>query len=294
LSLINETQTDVSATIAIYVTPHNPLFLPDAKALSAAVSRQSLPRVFHAHAIATERVRWKVPAQPGTYYLAAVLTREGERPVVSQREIRALAPPSPAQRLKGRKFVVLGADPAGLKWLEGHGAEVATSVDPERLDPLAVVVWDAQRAAAERQAAPAIVKYVENGGRLVILDHRRWDWTDLADLKIIDMGPAPDAAASRAFPCPAMENHPILAALPAEALRRWNGLPGTVAASYLTADLPAGQPVLWADNPKKVVAMSIPRGKGEIFVCLLQAKQRLEGEAFDPAAVQLLLNLLVR
>jgi hypothetical protein len=293
LWLINETQTDVAATIDIYVTPHNPLFLPDAKALSAAVSRQSLHRSLKANAIAPEHVHWKVPEQPGTYYLAAVLTQQGQRPVVSQREIRALADPVPDQRLKRQKFVVLGADPAGLKWLESHGANVATSVGPGPLDALAVVVWDAERAAADRPAAPAIVRYVENGGRLVILDHRHWNWMDLADLKIADMGSAPDAPTSRAFPCRGMENHPLLAGLPAEALRRWNGLPGTVASSYLAADLPSGRPVLWAENPKKIVAMSIPRGKGEVLVCLLQAKQRLEGEAYDPAAVQVLLNLLV-
>jgi len=293
LWLINELQQDVPATITLYVTPHNPLFLPDEKAVSAAVSRQSLPRTLRANAVATEQICWKVPEQPGTYFVAAVLTRDGERPVVSQREIRAIVAPSPAQRLKGRKLIVLGADPAGVKWLEDHGAEVATSVAQEKLDALAVVVWNAEHASRERSAASAIRQYVQDGGRLIILDHRRWSWPELIDLKVTDMGSAPDVPTSRAFPCTGMVNHPLLAGLSPEALRRWNGLPGTVASSCLAADIAEGQPILWADSPGKIVAMRIPKGKGEILVCLLEAKRRLQGEAYDPAAVQILLNLLV-
>jgi hypothetical protein len=215
--------------------------------------------------------------------------------VVSQREIRALAEPSAAQRLRGGRFVILGAGEAELKWFADHGAEVATAPEPQlqdKIGPLAVVIWNAAHAAANHPSAAAILRYVENGGRLVILDHRHWDWTELLDVKIHEMGKGLDSPASRAFPFQAMENHLLLAGLPAEALRRWNGLPGTIASSHLAADVPGGQPIVWADNPAKIVAMDIPRGKGHIFVCLLEVKRRLQGDAYDPAAVQVLLNLL--
>ena len=221
---------------------------------------------------------------------------------ISQREIRAIADPAPGQKLKGVKLVVLGADKAGLKWLKDNGADVATAMPKEKLLAAAVIVWDAKAIDDEqRKCAPAILDYVREGGRLVILDQLIWDWKELADLKFVGLGTkselayesSSEAASSRAFPCKGMEKHALLAGLPVETLRRWNGLPGTIADRCIAVgDLKDAKPILWSEDPKKIVAADIPAGKGKIMVCLLHAKNRLEGKSYDPVAVQIILNLL--
>lgn len=301
--LINELHKDVKAKIDIYVTGGNPFWLPDEAALKAAVSHESMERTLKADSITTEQVRWKVPKQPGTYYLAAVVTREGDRPVVSQREIRAIADPAAAQRLKGVKLVVLGADQAALKWLKDNGADVVTAVGKDKPQASAVIIWDARGVSDEQRkaASPTILEYVREGGRLAILDHPIWDWKDLVDLKLVGLATKSElayeskseAATSRAFPCKGMDKHPLLAGLPVEALRRWNGLPGTIADRCIAAgDLKDAKPILWSEDPKRIVAAEVPIGKGQIVICLLHARNRLEGKTYDPVAVQIMLNLL--
>lgn len=302
LVIINELGQDVDAKIDLYVTPHNPLFLPDDKAVKAAVSHQKLDQLIKANSHSSKKVTWKLPTEPGVYYIAAVVTRDGDRPVVSQRELRVLAAPTTAKRLKDVELVVLGADAAAVKWLKDSGAKVTTTVGQDKPKASAVVVWNLKDITDNERASAAMIRdYVSAGGRVVILDQLKWDWTDLLDMKLLGLGSKgeleyqsrAEAATSRAFPAKDMSKHPLLDGLPAEALRRWNGLPGTIADRCLDLGrLKDATAILWAEDPKNVVAASIPLGKGQIIVSMLHARSRIDGPTCDPAAVQLLLNLL--
>ncbi|MCX7012733.1 MAG: hypothetical protein NTW86_09275 [Candidatus Sumerlaeota bacterium] len=295
MTLINELHEEVDAQIDVYVTPGDPLFLPDASVIDGAVSHETLQRTLKADSMATEPIRWKAPDAPGAYWLSAVLTRQGDRPVVSERAIRSIADPAPAQRLKGVGLVVLGADPAGLKWLADAGAEARTSLEADPARSSAVVVWNATNVSEEqRKSAPAILGYVRQGGKLVILDQPRWDWIDLLKMKITAFFPKDEGGSSHVFPCDEMDKHPLLSGVPLESLHRWNGLPGALAECYVDmAGRKDSTPILWAEEPRRIVAWSIPEGKGEILICQLQAKGRLEGTAYDPVAERILLNLLL-
>jgi hypothetical protein len=76
-------------------------------------------------------------------------------------------------------------------------------------------------------------------------------------------------------------------------LHRWNGVPGAVAESYVEAPgASESRVILWAEETRRGVALSLPVGKGEILACQLKAKDRLGGKSYDPVAEQVMLNLL--
>ena len=85
--------------------------------------------------------------------------------------------------------------------------------------------------------------------------------------------------------------------MPSEFLWRWNGLPGSTARGDLSGELPApSKPILWAQDPNRVVVASVEEGAGKIIVCLLDFSSRLKrsDKAYDPAARRVLLNVLLR
>ena len=294
LALINETGRDVPAKIDVYVTPEHPLFVPEPKALAAAVYHDSFDVTLKAHSLTTRRLRWPVPRAEGSYFLAVVLRREGARPVVSQRVVRAIDSDVTAAGLNGKPVVVLGAGPAGRKWLKQRGIPFRASIGKGKLDAHVVVVWNADKIApAVRKAATAkIRRYVKAGGRLVILRHDKWDWTSLVDAT---MEPGPKSA-SRAFAY-SRARHPMLTGIDPEFLKRWNGLPGTVADRVLAGDLlTAGKKLLWINSPPRPVAVSVPMEAGEVVLCTLDLAGHLGGAdgTYDPVAERILLNLLQR
>ncbi len=291
LVLINELHADVDAQIDLYVARQDPLFLPDAQAVKTSDSHSTVRRTLKADSMTVEKVRWKVPAETGSWWLAAVLTRKGDRPVVSQRQVRAIADPAPASRLKGLKLVVLGAEPAALKWFQMNGAEASTGVHK---DAAVVVVWDAAKVTDEqRKSAPEILERVRAGGRLVVLDQGGWNWSGLIDMKVARFFDIELIGTSHVFPTKDMEKHPLLSGVSPASLHRWNGLPGALAETYVATPAPKNaSPILWAEDPEKIVALEIPEGKGTILICQLQTRKRIEGKDYDPAAVQILLNLL--
>src|SRR5690606_12417200 len=87
LVLINETHEAVSATLEIAVTPADPMYAPDEAALDQAVHRETRTLTLPANSRQAVAVQWPVPAEPGGYHLAAVVRRDGDKPVVSQRTI---------------------------------------------------------------------------------------------------------------------------------------------------------------------------------------------------------------
>ena len=93
IHFINELHEDVKARLDIYVTPQNPLFVPDPAALAKATWHRSRDLVLKADSHTTE---WEyqlapLPHEDGTSYLALVLTREGAKPVVSQRTVHTIS-----------------------------------------------------------------------------------------------------------------------------------------------------------------------------------------------------------
>ena len=287
-AMINELHEDVEAELEVYVTPKDPLFVPDEAALKAAVFRDSVKVALKADSFDRRTVRWKVPEAEGAYYLALVLRRRGDRPVVSQRVVRAVAPAATAKGLKGREVTVLGATGEAERWLKARRIEYATSLVKGAVGGEVAVVWDA--AKAPREAADAVRKFVAAGGRLVILNQPKWTWTELLDVQFAQR------RSSRAFAY-ARAGHPVLANVDAEFLKRFNGQPGTVADRVITGGaLTGARKLLWIENLTRPVMVSLPSGKGEIIICTLNLKSRIhKGKPnHDPAAERILLNLLQR
>jgi hypothetical protein len=100
---------------------------------------------------------------------------------------------------------------------------------------------------------------------------------------------------SRAFPS-AGGDHPLLAGISPDWLRRWNGLPGTVAVARIRGRaVEAGRSLLWAVEPKTTVVAGVPaaEGGGKVLFCQLDLRSHVSpGSACDPVAERILLNLL--
>ncbi|HUU43782.1 MAG TPA: hypothetical protein VMX57_08380, partial [Planctomycetota bacterium] len=250
----------------------------------------------------TLTVEWKVPDKPGRYFLAAVLRREGERAVVSQREVHAVAQEPLVGRLKGRKVMMLGGPQWFDAWLKRRGAE-PVDIAAAKVTPHVVIAWDPTRLDddARKRIAPVVLDLVKAGGRLVVLDPQRWLWEDLVEFQ------TRGADASRAFVYPDVR-HFMLAGVEREHLMRWNGVPNAITRHRVygallgkgTKPLDGArgpervEGLLWAGDPKDTVAMSLPTGNGEIIVSLLQVKGRIErsSSTYDPVAERIVTNLL--
>lgn len=291
LAMINDTLEDAPATVEVYLTPKDPLFVPDPAALKAAVHRDRFEHTFAANCVTSRKLQWPVPKTEGSYYLAVVVTREGRRPVVSQRVVRAIDPAASERGLQRVPVVALGVSQAGQTWMKRRKISFRTSLDEKLSRGDVVVIWDASAIpAAERKAAgERILRLVRGGGRCVILNQRKWDWPELIDLR---MRARP---CSRAFAYPKAK-HPMLAGIAREHLMRWNGVPGTVADRSLTwQESVKAEKLLWMERPEYTIAARAPVGSGEIVVCLLMLKSHLPGSGrYDPVAERILLNLLAR
>jgi hypothetical protein len=125
-----------------------------------------------------------------------------------------------------------------------------------------------------------------------VLSTARWDWKELCDLKIGRMG------GSRVFPYQG-DTHPLLRDVEPECLKRWNGLPGTVAVACLEGPaVNRGSKILWVREPKHTVVAEVPAaaGDGSLLFSQLDLRRRVlrSGPDYDPAAEQILLNMLSR
>ncbi len=296
LHLINELDKDVSGRIDAYITPRNPLVVPDADALKAAIWHESFRRTFKAGTITVEDLRWEVPDKAGSYYLAVVVTRKGERAVVSQRLVRAVVKADTKAALRGKRITVLGASASVEKWMRSNDAEYSAALGDSAIDADAVVVWDANRLGDRPAAARAILAYVRSGGKLVILNHSKWVWAELVDFQVTRHRDWINGVSSRVFPYEGVK-HPMLSGVNPECLKRWNGLPGTISADWIKGDILAkGTKILWKDKPERTVAFSLPMGRGEIVICLMHLKERIAPGAkrYDPVAERVFLNLLAQ
>jgi len=299
LALINETHGDVEADLDLYVTPRHPVFVPDAQALQAAVWHWSTRTRLSADSLSRMTVDVPVPEREGTYYLAAVLSRPGAAPVVSQRVIRAVDVHRTVSRLRGRRVFLVGGDEVVRAWLRQQGCQEGIT-DAGRIDADVALVWDAARLTdPERSLAGALRRFAEAGGRVVVADQTHWPWTALADCAIGRPSfPYRDkVTGSRAHAFDGA-THPMLADIPPDWLWRWNGLPGTIA-DHVIMESPAldeGRRLLWVSDPRYVAALSLPVRGGEIVFCQLKVRERLSPESlrYDPVAERVLTNLLAR
>jgi len=288
--LINDTDEEVSAKLEFTVTAENPLMVPDEDVLKGALWKQSHDVTLKAQSHGELPLVWKLPDKEGQYYVAAVLRRQGERPVVSQRVVRAIAAEPLDGRLRGQRVLVLGGPQRFGAWLKRRGART-TTLGSGKIDADVVVVWDPKKVPdAQRKMAPAILDFVKAGGRLVALDPPQWYWDELIDFQ------TRDNVASRAFAYPDAK-HPMLRGIRREFLMRWNGRPNAVTKRRLHGDLlEKGTKLLWSGKPENTVAHNLPIGKGEIVVCLLEVKGRItRSEAkYDPVAERIVTNLLAK
>jgi hypothetical protein len=288
LHLINETLGDVDAKVTLYLTPQNPEFVPVPEALEAAIETQPLEARLASNSIEVRDVGWRVPDEPGTYYLAAVIERDGARPVVSQRTVRAVpaveAPPT-------GEVMTVGADDGLLRLLDAHG------IDHAEADPAAdrgaeiILVWNgAQAEGIAPEELPAFLRNRAEGGAVVILSEPDgWPWEDLTGLNAGEKR----YPHSTVFPFDASD--PVLDGVDPECLKRWNGLPGVVSLGNLFGDgLGEAQKVLWSGVNEDPVLVRIPVGEGKIAVSMLTLREHVAAgsSSHDPVAEQVLLNLL--
>ena len=174
-------------------------------------------------------------------------------------------------------------------WLKSQGADVRNVTGKNGLDVDVVLVWDdVGISKADLARAPEIVKFVKAGGRLVIANPRQWGWDALVDFQ------TRGAAASRAFAYPNVK-HYMLKGIKKKYLWRWNGIPNRVGKKYVKgAILDKGTKLLWLDKPERTVAFSLPKGRGEVLICLLEIKGRIakSNVSYDPVAERILVNML--
>ena len=302
IHLINETHKDADAELLLYVTPEHPQFVPTIESEQAAVWKKSYKITLKANSVEKVDYAWQVPQDEGNYYLGAVLKRPGQKPVISQRTIRAVKVQRPAD-LYDRKIPVLGIDPDLKHWGWANNARW-TVFDGGQIDSNVLVICDGNSITDKQKAlAPEIRKFAEQGGRVVILRQLEWDWTQLADYNLDEKElPVPNKSthrvrASRLFAYEGAQDHPMLDGIEREFLMRWNGGKGTIAERPIQgAALEKGKKLLWGDRPDLVYAVSLPVGRGEIIICQLQLRKHANPnlETYDPVADKIMMNLLAR
>ena len=84
-----------------------------------------------------------------------------------------------------------------------------------------------------------------------------------------------------------------------ECLKRWNGLPGTVAdASLKGPTMESSKRILWVRAPKHTVVAKVPTagGAGSVLFSQLDLRRHVLRSApnYDPVAEQILINLLCK
>ena len=292
LYLINDSWRDAEIRVDLLLTRESPELIPEAGCFAEPHGRWSWEFHLPADSIRRTPIAWTLPAEEGTYWLTARTTGIAGRPVLSQRFIRGLAPTPVPQGARGRTHVLLGAGEEATAWFASKGLRVSTSL--AHLDPEThtVIIWDAQQlTSVERGSAPVLCDFAARHGRIIVLASREWSWRSLCDVSVPEAGPF-----SRVFPHAGIE-HPMLAGIDAEWLKRRNGLPGTVAVAAIEGSgVDAGLPLLWAVRPKTTVVAEVraTEGGGRILFCQLDLKGHLlpDSSAYDAVAERILHSLL--
>ena len=298
LYLINDSWHDANVHVDLLLTKENPEWIPEAECFDRPVKRWSYDFTIKADSVTKTPIKWQLPKEEGNYWLTARQTGTKDRPVLSQRFVRAVHAPDTSEALQRRTFVVLGADDAAREFF--RAMKLQTWVMPESgtmtpLDPEkhTVVIWNASLVTADvkRVATKLLGQCAGSGGRVIVLATRSWDWPELCDVKIDH-----DPRFSRVFAAPGLST-PASGGIDPQWLIRWNGLPGTVAYGKLDGDIMKhAKTILWAHDPETVVMANVPAvsGKGKILFSQLIFQDRVNesGGHYDPVAARLLIRLL--
>ena len=295
LYLINDSWHDAKIHIELLLTRENPEFIPEAACFDRPVAKWDHDFTLAADSVRKTPITWTLPAEEGTYWLTARTTGLPGRAVLSQRFVRAVKPPAPSTALKARTIVLLGGDHEAESWFRSH--KLKTTARAAELKPAEhlVVIWNADKLAeADKANAPALLAFVETGGRIVVLGGKAWAWPALCEV-LLDGG----CQTSRAWAYEGVET-PLLAGISRDMLTRWNGLPGTVGAGALHdksgKNFTTGTNICWLYQPDWPVMAEVPTvtGKGSVLFAVFAWSGRLDRAqpSYDPVAERLLLGLL--
>ena len=295
LVLINELHEDVEVQVDLLLTGEDPQFVPDEQALAAATWRDGFKATLQADSFATRQVEWPVPEKEGSWFLAAVVRRAGDTPVISQRVVRAIDPAATAKGVGSPNVCLLGAPAAAEKWLKRWKIPVVTAAPGGRIAGDVAVIWDKAALAGDaRPDVQAVRRFVADGGRLVVLAERGWDWKELLDVELVK------AKSSRTFAYSRARREAVLKGVAGtEFMKRLNGLPGTAAEVYITGpavEADTCTKLMWVCDPDKPALIRVASGQGEILFTTLALRTRITpaNATYDPAAERMLLNLIAR
>ncbi|KPL23202.1 MAG: hypothetical protein AMS23_06955 [Bacteroides sp. SM1_62] len=288
LHLINDLYVEVQAVIELCLTESDPLFVPDEDSLKRQVWKDSFNQKFDPLSHNIKEIQVSLPGQPGVYYLSAILYRDGDRPVTSQRVIRTISRPA---RNGEKNILVLGEDKELESWLMANDYAFHTDMThPVQPD---IILLGKSKNISESSSFPAakILETVNKGSRLIILHQTAWNCESLADFAV-----AENHSRTRAFMYTGTESpHPMFDGIGHEYLKRWNGQPFNVVANPISGSfVDSADKLVWAENPETVYVARKAYGDGEIIVSQLLLREHAlkMDESYDPAAERILLNLL--
>jgi len=293
LHLINDSWQGARVHVDLLLTRENPEFIPEAECLDEPLAQWGFDFDLGADTVTRTPVAWRLPAREGAYWLTARTTGMEGRAVLSQRFVRAVDPPEVPKRLTKRTFVILGGDFAAEDYFRSR--DLRTTNWPDRLEAgkHVVVVWDPSGLTrAEKESARDLCDFAAAGGRVVVLSTRAWEWEALCDVGVPERG----GPYSRVFPY-GRQSHPVLRGIDPEFLKRWNGLPGTVAVADIRHEgLRGSGRILWGRDSTHTVVAEVPasEGEGKILLSQLDIRNHVDrtGPRYDPVAERVFLNML--
>lgn len=291
LHLINDSWHDVRVHVDLLLTEECPEFIPEAECFEHPLKTFSYDFDMEADSIRKTPIIWRLPEKPGNYWLTARLTGIEGRPVLSQRFVRAVERPEMPPVDKRRKVVLLGRDEISDAYFREHGIAVSQDAQDLSEEDGVVIVWNpAKLSPDERHQANAVCEFAAKGGRVVVLSTPRWNWRELCDVEI------DRTSGSRAFPYEGSE-HWLLQGIDAACLKRWNGLPGTVAMrSVAGSAVQHGKKIAWVREPRHTVVAEVAAASGQGVIVFSQLDLRRHvlrlGEHYDPVAERVLVNIL--
>jgi hypothetical protein len=170
--VMNDSDAPVQTRLRVVLATSDPQWDPQAVAGEPVLERTvSLPP----HSRERVPVSVRLPAQEVERVLVAQVG-----PAISTRPLRSVAPPTPS----GLRVRVLGASPTAIDDLRRLGLDARAGVAPGRvsIDADRLLVWEDARLEASTLAATGqINRWVQGGGRLVVLAQRDWQddnsWT---------------------------------------------------------------------------------------------------------------------
>jgi hypothetical protein len=292
LHLINDSWHDAKVHVDLLLTRECPEYIPEAECFERPVRKWSFEFTPKADAITKVPVTWRLPDEDGAYWLTARMTGEPGRPVLSQRFVHAIKPPTLSEATKQRTFVVLGNSDTARAFFKSLGLQTSDRLDQLSPGTHVVVIWNATHLTEdEKRNAKVVCDFASRRGSVIVLSTPSWDWPELCDVKI-----GKSRHFSRVFLHHAT-THPVLSTIRPEWLVRWNGYPGTVGLAPLEGTVLArAEKILWAKEPTTTVTALLPATErdGRILFVQLDLQRRLDPSKpqYDPAAERLLVNLL--